>query len=68
MSLKAFHLLFISLAILLVIGFGVWSLVNYSSSNALLDLSVGIVSLLAAMGLIAYETWFLRRLKHVRAA
>jgi hypothetical protein len=66
MSLKAFHLLFISAATALAFGCGVWGLKDYWSPNGrLLDLAFGLGSLAAGVGLIIYERYFLRKLKNV---
>ena len=66
MSLKAFHLVFIVASILLASGFAAWSLMNYfGAQGRTSDLIVGIVSALVALGLIAYERYFLKKLKNV---
>jgi len=66
MSLKAFHLVFIVAAILLAVGVGVWSLMDYySGSGRTLDLAEGIGSLIAALGLVAYERYFLKKTKNI---
>ena len=66
MSLKAFHLVFITAASALAFGFGVWELRTYwSAIGALHDLLYGLGSLLAGMGLLIYERYFLRKLRNV---
>ncbi len=66
MSLKAFHLVFITAASALAFGFGVWELKAYwSAAGALRDLLFGLGSLLAGVGLIVYERYFLKKLKNV---
>jgi hypothetical protein len=66
MSLKAFHLVFIVAAILLAVGFGVWSLMNYASpAGRPADLWVGAGSLVVALALIGYERYFLKKFKNV---
>lgn len=66
MSLKAFHLIFIIASIILAAGFAAWSLVNYFSAQAgVWYLVAGIGSALAAVGLVFYEIYFLRKLKNV---
>ena len=66
MSLKAFHLVFIIASILLALGFGAWSLVNYfSQQGGTWYLAAGIGSLLAAVGLVFYERYFLKKTKNV---
>ena len=57
MSLKAFHVFFISVSVLLCLGFGVWCLRQPNQSV------MGIASFVIAAGLVAYEIVFLRRFK-----
>lgn len=65
MSLKAFHIVFVTVSILLTLGFGVWSLVQFSEAKRLLDLVFGIGSLLAAVGLVFYGKYVLKKLKDI---
>lgn len=66
MSLKAFHLVFIVASILLALGFGVWSYVNYRAPHGnTSDLVIAIVSGVIALGLVGYEIYFLKKLKNV---
>jgi len=66
MSLKAFHLVFITASSALSFGCGVWWLKNYWSANGqLMDLLFGLGALLAGVGLIVYERFFLKKLKDV---
>ena len=66
MSLKAFHLIFISASCVLALGFGVWELKSYfSAEGKTIDLVFGIGSLLATVGLVVYERYFLKKLKDV---
>jgi len=66
MSLKAFHVIFITAASGLAFGCGVWGLKNYfSAGGRLLDLLFGIGSFAAGVGLIFYERYFLKKLKHI---
>lgn len=59
MNLKSFHLVFISCAIVLAFLLGAWVLSN-PSFTGLPRLAGGLGSFLVALGLIAYEVWFLR--------
>ncbi|MDC0064980.1 hypothetical protein OAK15_00805 [Verrucomicrobia bacterium] len=65
MSLKAFHLVFIILSILLTLMFGIWGVVNHGSSGKTAELVMGIISLAGTVGLSVYLRYFLKRLKHV---
>jgi hypothetical protein len=57
MSLKTFHVFFISVSVVLCIGFGVWC-VNQPNY-----LPLGIGSFVVAAALVAYEIVFLKKLK-----
>jgi hypothetical protein len=62
MSLKAFHLVFISAASLLAFGFGAWLLREYGAPDGRgSDLAFGLASLAVGLGLIGYEVYFLRK-------
>ena len=66
MSLKAFHLVFITAASALCFGCAVWGLKHYWSAGGNgLDLWFGLGSLAAGAGLILYERYFLKKLKNV---
>ncbi len=65
MSLKTFHIIFIVASTLLALGFGVWELVQYADGKSALDLVLGIVSLVAGVGLIFYGKYVLRKLKNI---
>jgi hypothetical protein len=66
MSLKAFHLIFITAASALAFGFGVWLLKDYFSPEGRgLDLVYAIGSFVAGIGLIVYERYFLKKTKDV---
>ena len=65
MSLKLFHIVFISLSALLAVGFAGWEIRNYLSDGNPLALVVGIISLASAVGLVLYGIRFLKKLKHV---
>ena len=66
MSLKAFHLIFITASCALAFGCGVWGIKNYLAADGkLLDLLFGLGSLVAGVALIFYERYFLKKLKDV---
>jgi hypothetical protein len=66
MSLKAFHLIFITASCALAFGCAVWGLKDYFSAEGKpMDLIFGIGSLVAGIGLIIYERYFLKKLKDV---
>ncbi len=66
MSLKMFHLIFITAACALAVGCGIWGLRDYFSPEGRLGhLLFGIGSFVVAIGLILYERYFLKKLKKV---
>ncbi len=66
MSLKAFHILFITASTLLTLGFGAWSMRNFFAlGGAPSDLVLGLGSSLVGFALIGYGRYFLRKLKGV---
>ena len=66
MSLKAFHLIFITASSALAFGCGVWGLKSFfSEGGRAWDLVFGLGSLVTGIGLILYERYFLKKLKQV---
>jgi len=66
MSLKAFHVIFITASCALAFGCGIWGLKDYwSPEGGLFDLLFGIGSVVTGIGLIVYERYFLRKLRKV---
>jgi hypothetical protein len=66
MSLKAFHLVFMTFAILLAFGFAAWLLKGFFSPDGRIsDLIFGVLSIVAGIGGIFYERYFLKKTKNV---
>ena len=65
MSLKAFHIVFVSTSVALAFFFGGWLLHEYSVSGGKSQLIAGIASFLAGVGLVWYGKSVLRKLKHI---
>ncbi len=63
MSLKTFHIFFITASVLLALALAVWSLIAFASAHRAADLVFGLVWLAAAVGLGVYERRVLRKLK-----
>ena len=66
MSLKAFHVVFISFSILLALGFGGWLVAQYRQSGEPLWLVAGILSFAVAVSLVFYERAFLKKTRNIR--
>jgi hypothetical protein len=58
MSLKWFHVVFITLSVLLSLWFGVWALFNE-------QVALGIVSLGASAGLVIYGNYFFGKARKI---
>jgi hypothetical protein len=66
MSLKAFHLIFITAACVLTLGFGIWAFKEYFSPDSRpAYLLMGIGSLVTTVALVVYEYYFLKKLKKI---
>lgn len=61
MSLKVFHVLFITASIVLASGFGIWAV----STGGWKYIVTGVASLLCAGGLVMYEVAFLRKCREI---
>ena len=66
MSLKGFHIIFITFSTLLAFGIGIWCLwVNRVTASSSYTLGAA-SSFLAAVLLIVYGCWFWRKMKRLR--
>lgn len=59
MSLKAFHILFITLSIILAVGFGVWGILSKNSQY----FTLGVLSFVFAISLVVYEIVVAKKIK-----
>ena len=66
MSLKTFHIIFITLSSALALGCGIWLLISgFSADGTRQDVFFGLSSLVGAGGLIFYGRYFLKKLKNI---
>lgn len=65
MSLKAFHVVFVSVCILLTLVLSSWCFGNYRDGGGTRDLIWGVVSLLVGGGLAVYGKVFLKKFKNI---
>jgi len=65
MSLKAFHLIFVTASVAVSLFVGIWSALSYNRTGAQLDLAFAVASGLAVIGLLWYGKYFLKKLKHI---
>jgi hypothetical protein len=66
MSLKGFHIVFITVSTLLALGVGAWCLWVESVAGAPAFRIGAICSFLSAVALIIYGVWFYRKMKRLR--
>jgi ABC-type Mn2+/Zn2+ transport system permease subunit len=65
MSLRAFHLLFIVMSVILTAFFAAWAFGEYRTSQDLTYAVAAVASLAAGIGLIAYLAAFLKKTKRL---
>ncbi|MGI8891408.1 MAG: hypothetical protein ACR2G0_11580 [Chthoniobacterales bacterium] len=66
MSLKAFHIVFITFTTLLAFGCGIWCLWVNKTTGTSVYTAGAIVSFVAAVALVIYGCWFWRKMKRLR--
>jgi hypothetical protein len=66
MSLKGFHIVFITFSTLLALGCGAWCLWINAMVGAPVYLTGAGLSFIAALALIIYGFWFYRKMKRLR--
>ena len=65
MSLKAFHLIFVTASIAVSLFLGVWAYLSYQSTGVRADLIYVVASGVAVVVLLWYGKYFLKKLKHI---
>ena len=65
MSLKAFHVLFITASVTLSFWLGWYELDRYATTKATTDMWFGVGSCVTGVVLIAYGIYFLNKLKNI---
>ncbi len=65
MSLKAFHIFFIAVSVLLTFGFGVWGVYYHLTYSNIRYLIMGTASFVIGIVLIIYVINFLHKLNHI---
>ena len=61
MNLRWFHALLILLSAALAALFGVWCLSLYGQGHGIANLVAAIVAFAVSLGLVVYDSWFLRK-------
>ena len=65
MSLKAFHVVFISASVLLAFGFAAWCLGGSPPGGGGGRLAAALASVAVGLGLTGYEVWFLKKMRRL---
>ena len=65
MSLKALHIILVSVSTLLALGFSLWCAVEFRAGGGAGYAVAAAVSFACAPGLVAYGVFFLRKLQNV---
>jgi hypothetical protein len=66
MSLKIFHVIFITFAVIMTVGFGVWCLAAPQAEGVSGRVPMGVAALVIGTALVVYEVGFLRKFKNTR--
>lgn len=66
MNLRWVHAVLIMLSAALAVLFGVWCLGLYSREHGSASLLAAFAAFAASIGLIVYDSWFLRRTRRLR--
>jgi hypothetical protein len=66
MNLRFVHAFLIFLSAALAVLFGVWCLDRYAQENQVATLVAAIASFALSLGLVIYDSWFLRKTRSLR--
>lgn len=63
MSLKAFHVFFVAISILMCVSLGVWGIRTAGGEDSSLPVMMGALGFAGAIALAIYGVWMLKKLK-----
>ena len=66
MNLRWVHAVLILLSAALAVLFGLWCLAVYRREDGIANLLAGIASFGVSLGLVVYDSWFLRKTRMLR--
>ena len=66
MNLRSVHALLILLSAVLAVLFGLWCLDLYRRQDGITALVAAVASFAASLGLVVYDSWFLRKTRTLR--
>jgi hypothetical protein len=67
MSLKVFHIIFISFSVVLAFGFGLWLLLSRPEEGGLADVLGAVVSFVVGLLLVLYEIKIIKKFKSMKS-
>ena len=68
MSLKNFHILFITVSLILSVSFGTWAVLAHREETGSAYLVMGILAFVVAVTLMVYGVWFLRKINRLNGS
>jgi hypothetical protein len=66
MNLRWVHAVLIMLSAALAVVFGVWCVAQYGRGNGALNLVAAVAAYGVSLGLVLYDSWFLRKTRTLR--
>jgi hypothetical protein len=66
MNLRIVHALLILLSAAVAVVFGLWCLARYGRADGIAPLVAAIASFAVSLGLVMYDSWFLRKTRMLR--
>ena len=66
MSLKAFHIFFITLCVLMSAGLGSWGVSAYLAGGGVQPLALGVIFFIVGAVLLVYGVRFWKKMKEIR--
>ena len=66
MNLRWVHAVLILLSAALAVVFGIWCLSRYGRQDGIAPLVAAITSFAVSLGLVMYDSWFLRKTRTLR--
>ena len=66
MNLRSVHALLILLSAILAVLFGVWCLGQYGRGDGAGSLVAAVAAFAVSVGLVVYDSWFLRKTRTLR--
>ena len=66
MNLRRVHALLILLSAFLAVWLGVWCLSKYGREDGFVNLAAAVTAFTVSLGLVIYDSWFLRKTRTLR--